>query len=229
VPPFLCSRTPLLDVEVRTFDSKLLRKEPFNEARFCGAVPSFVAAERAKRLADAFGARLLSEAEWEYLARDAIESQVDYRYRDWEGAVDDLHGRPAFGDIAQLRSVAELSSDNRDEDEELTEEDLILKGYDDEYLEGYLSNSDNSVNSAFAVWGLQFGEWVADSWHSSYVGAPENCGAWEPSAVPGMTRGGGVLSYPWQDEAEALFAHAAFRSEEKAYAGLATVRLVLGL
>lgn len=65
-------------------------------------------------------------------------------------------------------------------------------------------------------WGVLYlangGEWVADSWHPSYVGAPSDSRAWDPApdGTPGVARG--CQSWGWQQRYEAVALHASFRA-----------------
>lgn len=63
----------------------------------------------------------------------------------------------------------------------------------------------------FGICGMGWGSWVEDSWHRSYGGAPSDGSAWEPRELPELARSGGLMSYPWQMEGEALLLHATHR------------------
>lgn len=70
-------------------------------------------------------------------------------------------------------------------------------------------------------WGIgrlksHHGEIVADAWHATYDGAPDDSRPWDPNGMPGVHRGCGAC---WQDEAEAFACHAAFRGPGTAGAG----------
>jgi formylglycine-generating enzyme required for sulfatase activity len=210
---FLCARAPLVDRDVARVDETLVIREPFGEARNAtDAVPAFVRAKDASRLARDFGARMLSEAEWEYVAREGGASHATKAYADWHRGTEDLHAHPAFAPIA-VRGGAEEDEDDlaREEEERLVEEHTG---------EGF---------HALGVWGLDFGEWVADAWHETYAGAPAGATSWGAPAEPEMHRGGGVLHYPWQDSPEVLSAHPAHRARGGPYGGLGAVRLALSL
>lgn len=64
--------------------------------------------------------------------------------------------------------------------------------------------------NALGVWGLAFGEWIADDEHATYSGAPTDGSAWGSSL--GGIRGGGMLHAPWQNGEEAISCYAAVRS-----------------
>ena len=69
-------------------------------------------------------------------------------------------------------------------------------------MEAFIAGiTDPDVVNGFGVWGLLWGEWVADVWHRNYEGAPEFASAWvaEPPRVRGVSRGfpnldGGALA-----------------------------------
>ena len=81
-----------------------------------------------------------------------------------------------------------------------------------EYAERVLSaDLADADGHPFGVCGMGWGTWVEDSWHRSYRGAPADGSAWEPRELPELARGGGLMSYPWQMEGEALLLHATHR------------------
>ena len=67
------------------------------------------------------------------------------------------------------------------------------------------------TTNAFGVWGLAFGEWIADSWHTDYADAPAEAVPWGEPPKPEAWRGGAVLRWPWQDSAEVVGCHCACR------------------
>ncbi len=196
VPPFLCARAPLLDGHVRAIDATLVHREPFAEARgITDAVPAYVAQASVAPLLRSVGARLVTDAEWEYVARGAGRPQIDVQRRDLHDPVADAHARPGFADAHE--AFAARREDHDDEEDELMVEEH------EAFVDDHLGGADDQ---ALGVWGLSFGEWTAG----------------------GATRGGAVLSYPWQDSCEILFAHPAYRTGAT-HGGLATVRPVLDL
>lgn len=153
VAPFLCARDPL---------SK-------------GGELLLVSAADAARIAKARGLRLLSESEWEWVARDGGA-------RAWIG-VDE-----ADGDV--WRRVERHARD----------------------LYGRVHPKAGRGRDRFGVFGLAFGDWVADAWHGDYRRAPVNGAVWGRPKTPGVLRGGTASHYPWQNDDEHLDGHAAVRT-----------------
>lgn len=201
VAPFLCGRAPLLDAQLAAVAPGLARgSEPFVEARHTGAVPAYLQAPVAGQIVARLGGRPPSEAEWEYITRGG--GRPTTRPESLWSSIESLYDRPAFGPAVNPGP-----------------------GDEDDLDEDFLSQHEG----ALGVWGEGYGEWLGDRWHPDYVGAPATAIAWDPGPAPGMTRGGGVLSFPWQDRGEMISAHPAHRWHEAPWGNLATVRLVLDL
>jgi formylglycine-generating enzyme required for sulfatase activity len=61
------------------------------------------------------------------------------------------------------------------------------------------------VNDRTNRWGvldLDWSDWVDDSWHPNYRGAPTDGSAWEPRNRPEIARGGLMELWPWQSGEE---------------------------
>jgi hypothetical protein len=69
------------------------------------------------------------------------------------------------------------------------------------------------------VLGLAWGTWVADGWRPDLADAPADGSARAPGATPETVRGGGLLSWPWQVDGEALLMHVAQRDKGAQRAG----------
>jgi formylglycine-generating enzyme required for sulfatase activity len=158
--------TPAHEVEVRPFlcatDFITAQGEPVTED-YCDD-PSITAEYAAEVVAKlrAHGQRLLSDAEWEWVAREGGRRSwiLDVTGK-WGMGLDDMREDPANAwGIRRLKSA--------------------------------------------------MGEFVADGWHPSYVGAPSDSRPWDPdpSGKPGVHRGAHSC---WQDDMEAVTCHAALR------------------
>ena len=150
VAPFLCA-TGFVDLDGRALDPDGGDEDPWLEDDDAAALAETLAGH---------GLRLLSEAEWEWVATEGGP-------RRWLVDVTGKHGLGLDADDAPANAwgIARLKSHH--------------------------------------------GELVADAWHDDYGGAPADARAWDAGPVPGVHRGsnGG-----WQDDAEALGCHVAFRA-----------------
>ena len=157
LPPFLCAQTPVMAAQAAGLSERV------------GPICLFPA-DAAAAFANGVLARLLSEAEWEYIARDGGN-------RAWLG----VEG-PATRKALLAAAEGALA------------EDLETSG-----------------TEGFGVRGLAWGSWVADTWRPDLADAPADGSARAPGATPETVRGGGLLSWPWQVDGEALLMHVAHR------------------
>lgn len=239
VSPFLCARAPILDIQMSTIDPNLLGRcpldgeedfpdldEPFEpdedesdlmlDEKIDAQIderrslrPAFLSADEAVRVSREIGFRLLQASEWEYVARD-LGRQC------WIAA---RGGSPS--DIE--RSVSELS-------------------YRPFYLPG---DGRDLASNELGVWGLHLGEWVREG-RASRPGLDEDTGGrrrrWfgrikayfgaDAAADDSETiasRGGAVLSWPWQDSDEILLAHPALRLPGGAFYDISALRLAMDI
>jgi formylglycine-generating enzyme required for sulfatase activity len=91
-----------------------------------------------------------------------------------------------------------------------------------------ISSARYPAANRWGVWGLPWGDWVADAWHDTYEGAPADARPWFPVEVPEIVRGNSAMSYPWETESETLLAWAGYRWRAKA-TDLGCVRPALDL
>lgn len=209
VAPFLCARTPVLDLHVRPLDGKLVGRCPLEiqpettaldapvepttmgidpadvgEGDLDGAAlfrPAMLDAQEAVRVSQRLHARLIREAEWEFTART--------------GGVD---GWCACDPTAV--SYTEITRSI----EELAASPLFRPG-----------PARDRASNALGVWALHIGEWVVSGT--------------DPRALPRASRGGGALSWPWQDSEAVLFVHPAVRHAGAMAGKYSAVRLALDL
>jgi formylglycine-generating enzyme required for sulfatase activity len=120
--------------------------------------------------------RLLSEAEWEYVARAGSGSK--YSFGNDKGALCG-HGNGADGSTS-------FSWRNGACDDGYSEQTAPVGSFK--------ANNFGLHDIHGNVW-----EWVADCWHGSYQGAPTNGSAWTSggNCSRRVLRGGSWLSYPW--------------------------------
>ncbi len=113
--------------------------------------------------------RLLSEAEWEYVARAGTTTPFHF-------------GETISTDQANYAGDFTYGSGRKGEDREKT----VPVG-------GFPANAFGLYDVHGNVW-----EWTQDCWHKSYAGAPSNGGAWERGACSlRVVRGGSWSSLPW--------------------------------
>jgi formylglycine-generating enzyme required for sulfatase activity len=173
VAPFLCATAPLLVSQSRSLvgrlDEAALRPE-YHEPD--APVPCHVTRSEARAAVAKAGCRLLSEAEWEYVAREGGRAS-------WIGAAPTGVEAEGFAD-AQAQATAPR-------------------------VDG------GAPANAFGLWGLLFGEWVADAWHEGYAGAPADARPWGSPAELEVSRAGGATAWPWRDGMSHVLCHAAVR------------------
>jgi hypothetical protein len=199
VRPFLCARAPLLAglarEAVATWETGADRalfddpKQP--QARKPAHLTRAEAASTVKRLRF----RIVSEAEWEWLAREGGRTSWVCEHQssqDW---------RPHRAAAAQCA------------------------------MEAFVAGStDPDVVNGFGIWGLLWGEWVADAIHRNYEGAPAVASAWDAGPEPQMLRAFGAATFwPWQNPGELIACHAGFRTWTRERSQAACVRFALDL
>ena len=167
IPPFLCGDMPLLHGEatdlLETFED---REHPFwGSGESSADVPADLTAREAARACDLAGFRTLSEAEFEYVAREGGRVH-------WINEADEA-----------WRALFQKSPSQHGMPEE----------------------------NGWGILGLHLGEWVADGWHPSYEAAPSTRAPWDPKGTPTMFRASGKRAFPWQNRAEILYCHPAYR------------------
>ena len=98
-------------------------------------------------------------------------------------------------------------------------------------MEAFIAGiTDPDVVNGFGVWGLLWGEWVADVWHRNYEGAPEFASAWDAEPETQMLRALGAATFwPWQNPREFVACHAGFRTWTAERLQSACVRFALDL
>jgi formylglycine-generating enzyme required for sulfatase activity len=168
IKPFLCARFPVRRAEAAALD---IAWERTVRPHYEGANPPV--ALTAKEVCDLLSqtrARLVSESEFEFVAREGGgKSWIVEPTTQWESPyLEALTARPEPAD-------------------------------------------EERAGNRFGVWGLEFGEWVADAWHDDYVRAPESSEPWGRPARPETARSGALGLYPWQVGSEYAMCHAAVR------------------
>ena len=124
--------------------------------------------------------RLLSESEWEYVARGGTTTS-----RHWG---DESSAACGFTNVTDRSTWDEFP-------------ELILAGY--EYLDGYAQTAPVGSFSAnkFGLYDVlgNVWEWVEDCWHESYAGAPGDGRAWTDGGDCGrrVVRGGSWVNSTW--------------------------------
>jgi formylglycine-generating enzyme required for sulfatase activity len=193
VAPFLCARFPLLATQA----AALLGADGFEDAfrpEFGdddAPVAMYLTRDECARVLALTGARMLSEAEWEWAARATGATLFP------------------FGD-ARPSSYGETPTDRTVARGEL----VCLASFEDEPRNDLASN-------AFGLCGLAVGEFCADAWHDDYDGAPDDGSAWTAGGREGafVTRGGSAALWPWQDAGEWLTLASASRMPSTAFDG----------
>jgi len=156
--PFLCAIVPMNSAQGKKFAKSAEIAESNHQVYLYDAALAIKLTKQA-------AARLMTEAEWEFVAR-------------------------AGGARAWLSGDAEP------------------REYAERVLAADLADADGHP---FGICGMGWGTWVEDSWHRSYSGAPSDGSAWEPRELPELARSGGLMSYPWQMDGEALLLHVSHR------------------
>lgn len=106
-----------------------------------------------------------------------------------------------------------------------------------DYIERFICNEifdseEDNIKSAnpFGLVGLGIGTYCADTWHDSYVGAPNDGSAWTDQSEVFVIRGGATTMWPWQCNVECLLLASAMRTRsDQNYLNMSGLRLARSL
>lgn len=216
VRPFLCGRAPVLDVQVRRVDERLVGRCPLEveSYEYPDLDEAFVPDEDESDL-DAVHEEADENGDddrslWRPALLTALEAlrvveALGCRFlrgSEWELVARDFGARSWIA--APTGTYREIARSV----EELKERPLFLPG-----------RGRDLASNELGLWALHMGEWVRED-------LSDSSGS---SGPPDASRGGAVLSWPWQDSAEILFAHPAVRRQGAAFGRHSALRIAVDI
>lgn len=203
VKPFLCARAPVLDRDVRAIDAALAGRCPL-EAQ--DDVPDleepFVPDDEESDL-DSLGDEDRAALRPAFLtAAEVVTVTSSFRPQRLLRAAEWEYVARRLGTHSWIAAPSETLAGIARSVEALKAHPTFTAGKERDL-----------ASNELGIWALHVGEWVTE----------------DQLTVPRSSRGGSVLTWPWQDSAEVMFAHPAARRDVGALGQRAAVRLAVDL